>query len=66
MKEAEEAFCANCEWSGDAAGLADCPVCGEILAKLDPYAEGDDLVSRQERYPREILAEVEEDDGLME
>jgi len=69
MKEAEEAFCANCEWSGDATGLADCPVCGAVLAKLDdPYVRDDDFASgkAEDRYPREILAKVEEDDGLME
>lgn len=67
MKEAEEALCANCEWSGDATGLADCPVCGQPLSKLDPYTEGDDFASgKSERYPQEILAKVEESDELME
>lgn len=49
MKKVEASFCSNCDWSGDAMGLADCPVCGATLARLDSFDEEED------KYPDDLL-----------
>ena len=65
MKKEEAAICPNCEWTGDAIGMADCPLCGASLASLDAYDEENDLVKKQDKYPDDIINREEEDFGMM-
>ncbi len=66
MKKEEVAICPNCEWTGDATGIADCPLCGASLAHLDSYDEEADLASsKQDKYPEEIINRTKEDFELM-
>lgn len=66
MKKEEVAICPNCEWTGDATGIADCPLCGASLASLDTYDEESDLVKKEDKYPQEFINREEEDFGMME
>ncbi len=66
MKKMENAICSNCEWSGDASGIVNCPVCGNTLAKLDAYKDDGLPFKKDEKYPSEVLSRMEEKDDLFE
>lgn len=53
----EEAFCPNCEWTGDATGITSCPVCNASLSNLENFDEDEESKGK---YPSEILDTVEE------
>lgn len=67
MSKDEVAICPNCEWTGDAFGIASCPQCGANLASFDAFDEEDDLLPKKdEKYPEEIINRTKEDFELME
>lgn len=53
-KDLEDAVCTQCDWTGDATGLTDCPICGEPLSRLDDL-NGDVISEDNERYPRDLI-----------
>ena len=60
MKTHLESFCTSCEWHGEGAGLTNCPICGEPITSLD--IGGTEVVADEEEYPKEALADAEEDE----
>ncbi|HLB95817.1 MAG TPA: hypothetical protein VJK26_02845 [Patescibacteria group bacterium] len=54
-KEAVDAICPNCEWSGDATGITSCPVCGSNLSLLDAHDDFEQ-VADEAKYPKEFLS----------
>ncbi len=58
LKKAE-AFCTVCEWRGDGTGLVACPICSQPITTLDV---DEDVVSKNEEYPDEVLKDAKEDD----
>lgn len=66
MKKSDDAFCPGCEWSGDATGITLCPVCGTNLSMIDAFDEGALPNRRDDKYPTDVLAHVEENDESLE
>lgn len=60
MKKAES-FCTACEWKGDGAGLATCPLCGAPIAALDV---DENAPKNNEEYPAEAMKDVEPVDDI--
>lgn len=59
MKKAES-FCTVCEWQGDGAGLACCPICGQPIASLDVGAEP----AGNEEYSEEALKKSADEEDI--
>jgi hypothetical protein len=63
MKKAHlDAFCPNCEWTGDAEGITNCPVCNAELSSLDSFDEDEALTDDKDKYPAEFLGKIQEND----
>lgn len=58
-KGSEDAYCPNpnCEWTGDAVGLTDCPLCGTPLAMFDALDEDDPDAFKEDKYPVDYLSQ---------
>lgn len=59
-KEQKEAFCPNCEWTGDATGITSCPVCNTTLSMLDSFDEEELMMAEKEKYPEDFLSRIKE------
>lgn len=59
-KNVEEAYCSNCEWTGDTIGNPSCPVCGSNLAMLNAYDENAPVAGKPEKYPVDVLLGAKE------
>ena len=63
-KKNEDAFCSNCDWSGDSMGMSSCPLCGSSLAKLDNFQDDELDAVQEEKYPDEYEGQIQsEKDG---
>lgn len=62
----KDAFCPNCEWTGDATGITSCPVCGSTLSSLDSFDEEEIMANRTEKYPDDFLSKIDEPNDNME
>lgn len=62
----EDAFCPNCEWTGDAAGMTSCPVCGSSLSSLESFQDDDLTSGVKDRYPENLQNIKEDDDEYLE
>ena len=62
----EDAFCPNCEWTGDATGVSSCPVCGSNLSSLRALDE-DVIRGEKDKYPQDFVSKIQEaDDDYIE
>ncbi|MFA6492984.1 MAG: hypothetical protein WCV58_02535 [Patescibacteria group bacterium] len=65
MKE-EQAFCPNCEWTGNAEGITSCPVCGANLSSLDSFEEEEAVAGKEDKYSADLISKVQEENSCDE